>query len=479
MTCASMSLVLLLVVTAISPAAVFPASQSPALYERDRVKTGLEALITTGTPRHASHDEGEWLQRAVEEAIRRGDGEIEQLAVRAAAPLTAHITRPVSSIDDPPSLEVDAQDVLTLPRFVRYVARIYVSLDGGALVAVADQPSGRSSAIQLRTRLGADSAKPGLHHLRIRAELAFGVPDHPSWTEVRDLPELFYAVYDLLAPTPDDLRKFIYSPAGTSAADLDPLLPKQPFSFWLADTLGARQRSGNSPPEWVSRYCSERTEEPTALRDASRICTVIYFQAGGRIGEIWLRTGDASLYTDHIEWTPASPPTVEAIIVGESELASKALSMLPGLLDTDPDWRPTADVSIAPEDIFIAPSAARAGTVARATVIVRNRGLADVHKVLIHTGFGDDAAGRGSTRSFVVDIPASGAVEVAFEVMFPRGYGAVLAQVIRLSEHTPLAGAAQDLTPQNACALRPFNVAAAPAGFVASLGDMTGCSAAR
>ena len=77
---------------ALAIAVVYVSGQSLAWAQtadspRARLVQALEALIATESSGHTTHDDGEWLQLAVTDSIRRGDREIERLAVRAAAPL--------------------------------------------------------------------------------------------------------------------------------------------------------------------------------------------------------------------------------------------------------------------------------------------------------------------------------------------------------------------------------------------------------
>src|SRR6266545_3013942 len=98
---------------------------------RSAVIAALETLMATGEPRHTDHDEGQRLQLAVDAALSRGDAEIERLAVRAATPLIASVTRPVNAIHDLPSIEFSANNVLRVRRPVAYSARMFASIDGG------------------------------------------------------------------------------------------------------------------------------------------------------------------------------------------------------------------------------------------------------------------------------------------------------------------------------------------------------------
>lgn len=104
------------------------AQAGPREHDRRALIAALESLIATGEPRHTTHDEGERLQLAVDEAIARGDHEIEQLAIRAAAPLTAYISRPVNSTLDLPSVVFSASNVLRVRRSVPYTAQVHASV---------------------------------------------------------------------------------------------------------------------------------------------------------------------------------------------------------------------------------------------------------------------------------------------------------------------------------------------------------------
>jgi hypothetical protein len=190
----------------------------------------LERLMLTGEPRHTSHDDGQWLQAEVDAAIARGDRTIERLAQRAAVPFLAFISQPVSSIDGAPSLSIEMPKVLTLRRPVSYRAVLFASLDGGELVRVGMFTGSRGGTI--RTLLPAAASAPGLHHLRLRANITYDRAALPR--EVRDLPELVYAIYDpALAPASQDTRFVLDAAKQVSAQRLDPALPDVPFIRWI------------------------------------------------------------------------------------------------------------------------------------------------------------------------------------------------------------------------------------------------------
>jgi hypothetical protein len=79
------------------------------------------------------------------------------------------------------------------------------------------------------------------------------------------------------------------------------------------------------------------------------------------------------------------------------------------------------------------------------------------------------AADRGITRSFVVDVPSGGTTEIELSVPFSAPYGAVVAQVMQLSNHMPHDSWNPDPTPDDAVAFRIISPQHAPNGFAASL----------
>jgi len=401
----------------------------------------------------------------------------EQLAIRTPSPLAVRVTRPVSSTHEPPALEVKAT-----PGPVGYRAQIHVALDGGELVPVLDVASVRGAGFRLDTKLpGAASA--GVHRLAVRALLTFGNPaqEGSSWTEVRDLPPLSYAVYDIEGGSSADARWFVYGPAAVSARSLDPLLGDEPFAVWLTGVLSKhRTKDDNrSGPDWVSQFCSERTDEAGAWPLPTAICSVVYFGVKGDIGQVWFRTGDVRATEDGVEWLKASPPRFEGVVILKSAPESQRLSALPMLLDTDPALRPIGDIAIAPGDIVITPDTPKPGAPVAVTITVRNQGLGDLFKVAVRVVFGASPNERGTSREFVVDLPAQSATTIKLDAAFPYGYGFVLAQAMQWSEHSPHEAATPDPTPEDACAFRIVNPRAAPPRYVDSFGDTSGCRASR
>ena len=384
------------------------AAQSPAT-PRGRLAAALESLIADGPRGHTTHDDGEWLQLAVTDAIRRGDTAIERLAVRAASPLTARIICPVSSVETG-TVEIAAQTLLTVPHPIRYTAQIFASADGAEFVDVGEVRSGKSQSLRISTKLGSAAGAAGYHSLRIRAQLAFGpAGSDGSWTEARDLPRLFYAVYDTATGVSSmETRALVEGPAGVAVHEFDAALGDEPFGVWLKHLLSSRAGRDDVADFYArSRSCSERTGEPGILPDPKAVCAVVDFQLRHQIGQIWFRTADVRITDAGATWQRTTPPRFEGFVINGSAPESSRLSFLPALLDTDPSFRPLGDVLIDPNDIVISPVSPKPGEPTLVKVTVRNQGSGDLFKVSVHVAWGalEDVRG-GGTRMFVVDLPA-------------------------------------------------------------------------
>ena len=460
----------LLVVIASVPIEPQGTGRSP--FDRAAVVRMLEAMLVTGHPAETEHDEGEWLQAAVADLIARGDGRIERLAVRAAAPLRVTISHPVVSVRDPvspPALVVTAEDVLTLPRPVSYTARIFVSLDGGDLVEVWTQASGKNGGLSLPARLGEAVMRPGGHHLRVRAYLTFGA-GKSAWTEVRDLPELFYAVYDLSQSVMPDGRALLLGPAAFTAADFDPALPPERLDLWVSQMIAPYRRPKPEAPMWMPHYCEHRAADPKRPVDTRAICAVLYFDTRtAAAGQLWFRTAEVQLLEDRVAWVPLQVPRFEGIIYGERN--ADRLSALGELLQSMPGDTAAGDLFIHPSDIVIIPGAVRRGERAEVAVTVRNRGQDWVYKALVTIHYGSDPLSAAGRRRFSVDIPPQGERVVRMEVRWPDNYGFAMAEAHQLSEHSPHEGVRFDPTPTDACAIRLLNANAAPPRVLAEFRD--------
>ena len=437
-------------------------AQDPRPPTRGRVIAALETLMTTGEPRHTSHDEGQWLQTEVSAAIASGDAEITQLAQRAAIPLIAVARTPVSPLGSNPPVTIEMPPVLTLPTPVAYRAHLFASVDGDELVPVGTVSTDRRESA-LDWSLLESAKKAGLHHVRLRARIIYELSTLAA--ETRDLPELVYAIYDPKADSRFDVRYYEAAAKSVSVRRLDATLPDVPFATWLHD-LATQYSDKKDEQQWRTTYCDEFSVEaglPPRRRD---LCTVAYLHLTGGWAEIWLRMGRIELTDSDVRWL-AEGPAVEGIRLRHSNSSevSDGLSALPGLLAAPPASWPSPDLSVAPEDIAVT----RTATTVHIAAIIRNSGNANSRGALVMIGAATSATDRGITRSFVVDVPRGGTKEIEVSVPFSAPYGAVLAQVLQISEHTPHDTWTPDPTPDDEVAVRIISPEHAPKGFVASL----------
>jgi hypothetical protein len=440
---------------------------------RSAIIAALESLMVTGEPHHTDHDAGQWLQLAVDDAIARGDREIEKLAIRAAAPLVASVNRPVSSTLGVPFISFNSRNVLRLKNPVPYTAHVYASADNAGFVRVAVVESGRAAGGRVDVALSAAAGMPGFHVVQLKAVLTFGTTDRSgtaaAWTESRTLPAVFYGVYDPVAESSAAMRALMFGPAAVPVRELDPLLGDEPLAAWLSGLLSTRRSDKDSAPEWLSQYCDERTSEAGARPAAGAICAVVYFQSRGEIGQIWFRTAELVQTERGPEWSRLAPPRFEGMVMHGAAQESRQLSRLPSLLDTSALARPIGDVSISPADIEILAPAFQPGALIGVEITVRNAGDGDLHKALVNVTFGTDPAARGTSRQFVLDIPAHESTVLKLQAAFPSGYGFVLAHALQLTEHSPHDTWMPDPTPENACAFRVVNARLAPPKYLQTL----------
>jgi hypothetical protein len=423
--------------------------------DRFRVITALERLLETGDPRHASHDEGEWLQGEVDRAFAVNDVEIIRLAQRAAAPVMARVSAPATAMNQPLELTISTDMVLQLRTVVDYDAELWASVDGDESVRLGALARDQRAVFDAAVPVVAKSA--GLHHLRIEARITFqGRTALPA--EIRQLPDILYARYDPNAKTGIDARVFISQAARVSARRLDRSLPNVNFQSWLSSVVTSR--GGQFGAEgWRTAYCEERVVEGAASPLGPAICAVAYFGAMGTNGIIWIRTGRLEGTGADVRWH-AERPVLEGMRLRGREYES--LASLPGLLSTPPDDWPSGDVSVAPGEMTISVDR---GTV-RLNAIVRNNGSQPLVGVALGVSY---AAGRElvMNRQFVIDIPANGSKDIEVEFPLLYRYGVVMLQAMQIGgEHGPIESWSPDPTPEDSVAFRIVNPRQAPRGYV-------------
>jgi hypothetical protein len=461
-------------------AAALPASvagQPVTTYaDRREVIAALENLIATGEPRHVTHDDGERLQMAVDDAVARGDRDIELLAIRAASPLIATMSRPVASSDSLPHITLDASAVLRVTHAVPYGALLFASVDGAEAIPLGELRSGEQASRRVDS-LSRSAAQPGFHVVNITAELTFDAPlqGTPSWAERRTLRPLVYAVYDPVANSSAAIRALVSGPHSMPAREFDSQLGGEPFAVWLNAVLSVR--SADHVFVWQSHYCDDLTGEAGLEPRPTAVCAVVYFQAEGNIGQIWFRTAEIGDRGRGVEWIAATPPRFEGLVINDSIREYRSLVALPVLLDTPEEIRPVGDPTIQPDDIIVTPADPQPGAIADVAVTVRNTGHVDLYKVFVAVNIATDLAGHSASRHFVVDVPAQGAAAIRMRVVFPAGYGFVEASAMQLTDHSPFESRPSDPTPYDACAVRIVNGRLAPSRSVEAAALAGGCIA--
>lgn len=444
--------------------------------QRVLVEAALQRLLRAGEPRHVTHDEGQWLQNQVDAAVARGDQEIVALARRAATPLVAGISAPISSTASLPSLSLARPRVLLRPEPLAYDAHVLASVDGGEAVSVGTFARGGGGRID--GLLAREATRPGVHSIRLQARITFkeNVP-----AEVRDLGEVHYALYDADSTLPiHDARAFLEAAAHVSAQRLDPQLPDLPLYHWLYGLI-ARQRGRWDPYDWHSVYCEDRVAEAGVPARSRDICATTWFQVGPTVGQLWIRTGrletggeaDPSRGDGKESMTrsgasaAAQPrwlleePSFEGVRLRQGQTTDlEQLSSLSSVLGSGPAAWPIADISVAPEDVDITPGRG----VVRIRATIRNTGANAVHGVHVtvdvpRTG---DYAPR---RDVVVSVPARGATDVDVTLSFPWTWGAVVVHAMQMGEHSPHDTWMFDPTPENSLAFRIVRPQQAPAGY--------------
>jgi len=368
------------------------------------------------------------------------------------AVVTASISRPVSSTHELPTLMFDARVLTRDGHPVPYLATVSASVDGGPYAPVAELQPLKAKGARIDRLLPDAAARPGFHAVRARVEF-------DGTAENYTLPPLFYAIHNPASDEGAAIRALVYGPASTPAKNFDAQLGDEPFSVWLSDVLSSRRAEKDSGPDWMSDYCHNRTSDPTRQIDPSAICSVVAFFVRSDIVELWFRTADISETDGRIEWIPLGPPQFEGMTLSHVP-ETRGLAALPSLLDTPPASRAFGDISILPDQIVYTPSTA--GGPADVTVAVRNIGEQDMHKVSVMVAWGVDTNAQATTRQFVVDVPAQQATELKLRVLFPNGYGFIMAHAMTATEHSPFGTWTPDPTPNDDCAMRVINPQFAP-----------------
>jgi hypothetical protein len=445
-----------------------PAAAQEAMESRAGLIRALERLMKTGEPHQTSLADGQLLQLSIDDAIRNGDAEIERLAVRAATPIVAAVSRPLIEVGQPVSLGVGTRQILKVPRPVPFEAVISIAVDGQEYEEAGTLSSKKGAHVT--AKLFEHALAVGPHHIRVRARMTFGSQPSLRWSEERQLPDVTYAVYDPRSPG-SGVAPLLLAPAAISASALDQNLPDVPIGEWLAGVL--QQVEAKRPVEWMTQYCVERTRKTiSASAGGGDLCAVAYFEAKGDILRAWFRTGSVRFTEVGPVWT-VHQPSFEGIDSSRSGTGLTTLSALPALLDTPRESWPIADLAIAATDIIVETLRPDWAII---RVTVRNNGPVAVHRAQVIVSAGSDPASPAfPPRVVTVDVPESGSAEVRVGTRLPAPYGFVVAQAIQISDLSPHDTWTFDPTPLDACAFRLVNAHLAPAEYVRSIDKSSGC----
>ena len=446
-----MRLVLALLVTLSIPG---PATPQTVPYSSGRIRltAALDRLIETGEPRHASHDERQWLQAQVNRAVARNDAAIVALARRAAAPIVVRVTAPVSAATEPFVLTVLTRRVLTIKPATDYRADIWISFDGGEWMELGVVTTDRESSLAVPPA----AISAGVHRARVSARVTFS-QESGLEPELRSLPDIFFARYDPASNVRTDARLLVAAAIDISARRLDDALPDVPFGLWL-QALGQSHGKQFDERFWRTAFCEERVAEAGIRPDGRKVCALVDFMAAGAVGRIWIRTGRIEVSSGDVRWL-MEVPEVEGMLMGGVEFRSVA--RLPQLLATPREaWPLAGDVSIAPEEISLITDR----QTVHVTAQVRNIGGEPLHGVLVSI---DMATGneRAPSLARVVDIAPYSATPIEAELPLTNRYATVVIQAMQLGEHAPHESWTPDPTPENSVAFRIVNPRAAPAGY--------------
>jgi hypothetical protein len=439
-------------------------AQDSAASERARIVAALERLMTTGEPRHTSHDEGQWLQAAVDAAIARGDVEVERLARRAAVPLLASVSAPISS--HPAALSFQSPTVLKVPAPASYRADLFVSVDGEDAVRIGSHPGMRSTNID--GLLPQRASRPGLHHLRLTAHITYA-PGSGLPAETRQLPDIVYGIYDPDARTPFDAGYVLDAAKGANVKQLDLRLPDARFELWLQSIAAAHGGKFDRVNDWTIQPCDARTIEQGLPARSPEICATAWFSVKDGnvgVGQVWIRTARLELVNGE-PLLLAEMPTVEGVTLAGADF--EMLSALPDLLGTPSERWARADVSVAPEDITVTQMT---GAV-RVNAVIRNAGAVDAHGVEVFFGATRDGL-KDTRRTIVVVVPKRGARSITVTLPFDHPYGAVVVHAAQMSDHTPSEMWHPDPTPEDAVAFRIVNPRLTPNRYVEFLTSQCG-----
>ena len=312
---------------------------------------------------------------------------------------------------------------------------MFGALDGGELIPIHEARSGVGSGARIDRALGPAAVLPGFHTLRVKARLTFSAnqADGDAWTETRELPPLFYAIYDIAGqpqataemralgmaprqyPPAHSIRRSAMNPL--HLADVGAELDGRRLSQ-------ARTGSHSSAASGLRKPVRRRTAAPSA-----RLCI------SGRESH---RPDGFARPTCRLKktvcgWTHSRCPASKDSSLERSAPESQRLSTLP-----------SCSTPIPRSDRLGMPSAGRhprrannpaAGQPLTVAITARNRGTGDLFKVAIHVALATNPAEKG-IAPIRCRHPRERFGGGHTRVVFPSGYGVIVVQAMqRASTH--------------------------------------------
>ena len=433
-------------------------------WSRTQLVDALERVILTGEPRHVTHDEGQDLDEALKQALASGaDAELQWLATRAAVPIAPAILRPLSSRTRPGALNIRTDRVFTLPWAVEYVADIEGRVDGGPWRTLLRVNAGVSENRSLDKLLPKSAAiAPGFHALSLRARIRYAkLPAGLPRQETRDLATVHYGVWGSARSSTDAVRPFFDVAASVSGAQLDPALPDEPLSSWLASLPHDAQ--AHAVLDWHTEWCSVHESMSDEKVVPADVC-VVARREGPRpaFTEIWMKVGALRSDRDLARWVRQTPTLVAAYLVNGVRVRVPLSAVSNYLAQPIEAW-PSARLVVNAAGITVASPIVVPGVSTALRVLIANMGDADATGVNINVLVASERDLPALHRTFVRTIRAGGTVEIETPVTFPAGYGFV--DVMVVPGHDEI-GPRTDPRGENHHAMAVINQRAAPAGYL-------------
>lgn len=194
---------------------------------------------------------------------------------------------------------------------------------------------------------------------------------------------------------------------------LDPALPDEPLSAWLA-RLGPRV-------EWSTDWCDLHPYDQREGWAPLAVCEIGMVVANdSSLCEVWIRLGE--LQVESQPFWKELPPSLETSYVRRTNRTAVPLGLMPMLVAAGEQSWPVPLLMITGDDVKTPPPVRGMTTAVPVRMAIANLGQEDAFGITI-----DVTAGSGelaiSRRRFVRDVPAGGRVDISISVPLQAPYG--------------------------------------------------------